>query len=297
MLYFVVTVSVLHLAWMNWLAYRKSSVLVGLFSAVAPMALVCLMIASPVLTLQCVAMGILVVVCRNLVPDRPPVFLGSSLGSVAVIFGGFLLHTSSIEHDLLVRYPMESMADRMPVSKYQKSLGEVREQEAWTVLESQLEDRVQQSARWHSRSDNLRRLHEETTDNFINAQGFGVMRMPRGVLRREGYDQYIHPAAPIDQPQAYDLPISTESLEKPYFAADIKALRVLHFDGIADFVNIPGLGYIKDREHVAGFRSHEFSKIPEGGGNRVQRVDLVSLFLNDKPVVYISRVHTRKGVT
>ncbi len=287
MLYFILTISLLHLAWMNLLAYRKSDIMLCLFSAVAPMATWCMMIASGVLILQVLAMGILVVLCRSLAPDRPSVFLGTSTGAVVIIFGGFTLNMLSIECDLLNRYPMESMAERVPEPRSSKALGVVQEDNAWSVFENQLEE-MGREFRYDSRSNQLRRLHEETTDNFVNSDGFGITRMPRGVLRQEGYDVHIRHARPIEQPQASELPISTETLEKPYVARDVEVFKLLHFDGLADFVNIQGFGYIKDRQHVAGFRSHAFSAIPERSGYRVQRVDLVSLLMHDKPAVYIS---------
>ena len=55
-----------------------------------------------------------------------------------------------------------------------------------------------------------------------------------------------------------------------------------------DFVYPNGWGYVKDRQHVAGFRSHQFSKVPEPSGNiQVASVELIG-WLRGKPVAYVS---------
>src|SRR5262249_8974349 len=56
-----------------------------------------------------------------------------------------------------------------------------------------------------------------------------------------------------------------------------------------------GFGYVKDRDHVAGFQAHQFSKVPKFREVprpperwEVRRLDLVGLLLHSEPVVYIS---------
>jgi hypothetical protein len=60
-------------------------------------------------------------------------------------------------------------------------------------------------------------------------------------------------------------------------------------ESLVDFVSPAGFGYVKDRRHVAGFALHQFTRIP-GPWDRwkVQTVQLVSLLLHDKPVIYAS---------
>jgi len=65
----------------------------------------------------------------------------------------------------------------------------------------------------------------------------------------------------------------------------------LHDEGLVDFLNPKGFGYIQDREHVAGFRAHGFSKMPESKESQrwsIQRLELVSLLKHEQPVAYIS---------
>ena len=51
-----------------------------------------------------------------------------------------------------------------------------------------------------------------------------------------------------------------------------------------------GLGeYVKDRERVAGFLPHRFSKVPEIETWQVQRIELVGVsWKHSDPVVYLS---------
>ena len=59
--------------------------------------------------------------------------------------------------------------------------------------------------------------------------------------------------------------------------------------GTLDFANPETFGYIKDRQHVAGFEPHRFSEVPDGKeGWKVQTLDLVGLLLEPEPRVYVS---------
>jgi len=62
----------------------------------------------------------------------------------------------------------------------------------------------------------------------------------------------------------------------------------------------PGLRFIKDRRHVAGFETHRFSRVPAPANRwKVQTLELVSLLLHDEPEVYVSthlpRMERRHG--
>jgi hypothetical protein len=80
-------------------------------------------------------------------------------------------------------------------------------------------------------------------------------------------------------------------------------------DSVIDFASPRGFGYIRDRQHVAGFEPHRFGQVPapvdgwrvqEDLGDRfsrvpapvqrwqVQTLDLVGLLLHEEPVVYVS---------
>jgi hypothetical protein len=62
----------------------------------------------------------------------------------------------------------------------------------------------------------------------------------------------------------------------------------LHRDGVVDFVNPGGFGFVKDRRHVAGFQEHHFSQVPKTDEWKLQTLDLVGLVVHERPVVYVS---------
>jgi hypothetical protein len=63
----------------------------------------------------------------------------------------------------------------------------------------------------------------------------------------------------------------------------------MHDRGVYDFLNPLSFGYVKDRQHVAGFQSHQFSQVPDAGKKwKLQALDLMGLVVHEKPVVYLS---------
>ena len=64
-----------------------------------------------------------------------------------------------------------------------------------------------------------------------------------------------------------------------------------HREAVMLFANVPGWGYVLDRDRVSGFQSHQFDKLPEEPGRpdwQIKRLELVSLLKHDQPSVYIS---------
>jgi hypothetical protein len=72
--------------------------------------------------------------------------------------------------------------------------------------------------------------------------------------------------------------------------ADAEArLGPLLDESIINFANPFSFGYVRDRRHVAGFESHQFSEVPKPPEQwKLQTVELVSLLLHDEPLVYVS---------
>ena len=79
-------------------------------------------------------------------------------------------------------------------------------------------------------------------------------------------------------------------------------LTALGQRSLLDFANPIGLGYIKDREHVAGFQPHQFRQMPQLPVTddaaktekwAVLRLELVSLLKHEQPVVYVTRALPR----
>jgi hypothetical protein len=288
MSFVVLVISLAHLALMNLLAFRKASFGTRLEIAGAFFLLIwCLQ--TEALAYQVTALFFLVLVLEFLELKKPFIFLAASLVVVAAIFGSIAWEAKSNQLALVQQFPMESMAERVPPVKSGGPGLQIAVNEKWHFLEQQLARETENS----SRSDRLRKLHEDATEIFIESPGFGFSRMPRRRMHEtpDEIDRGLEPAKSIAQPETGGpMALSTEDLERPYGGAKMNSLQGLHFGGLADFVNVKGFGYVKDREHVAGFRSHQFSKRPDGDEPpRVKRLELVSLLMHDDPVVYVSK--------
>ncbi len=145
------------------------------------------------------------------------------------------------------------------------------------------------------RAHQLRALHERTSDAFALAVGFGPVRMTRlrpGVIRvpdvkpvplpRAG-DEYSPDAPPAEVPDAL------AAIELPEPPA-IDHLQEMHDGGLNDLFASERMGYVRDREHVAGFQSHAFSQVPRLPFSEwhVVRLDLIGVLSHDQPVAYVT---------
>jgi hypothetical protein len=116
---------------------------------------------------------------------------------------------------------------------------------------------------------------------------------------------------PVEQQVPESNPESLQSGDTP----TPDRLKQMHQDSAFDFVNPKGWGYVRDRDHVAGFQVHHFRNTPslggparpasaEGSANAgattavakrldeewaVRRVELVSLLKHAEPSVYVSK--------
>jgi hypothetical protein len=135
----------------------------------------------------------------------------------------------------------------------------------------------------------LQKLHERTVEVFASRPGFGMARM-LGMSERT-LQGGLRPEQPIPQPGTrITFTWSTGDLEMAAPANDnFEQNWQMHSDSIVDFVNVPGFGYFKDRQQVAGFQAHQFSQAPTPAEHWIlQSVDLVGLLLHDEPVVYVT---------
>jgi hypothetical protein len=136
-----------------------------------------------------------------------------------------------------------------------------------------------------SRAYSLRRLHEERVRLFVSSPGFGVARVmgPEWGLREWPLE------GRVEQPGSSTTPTSEPTAVQSLSAADEPDLLGLHRAGIVDFVNSRGFGYVKDRQHVAGFLPHAFSDAPRPVRRwAVERIDLIGLLVHPEPVAYVS---------
>jgi hypothetical protein len=72
------------------------------------------------------------------------------------------------------------------------------------------------------------------------------------------------------------------------------SVRDFHRESYFNFVNATGFGYVVDRNHVAGFQSHQFRQLPsfsppeESRSWKLEALDLLSLLKHPEPVAYVS---------
>ncbi len=210
-----------------------------------------------------------------------------------------------------LRFPLESLADRLDY--------EMAGREAWVKGEpaprmtertrtrlGEFEKRMVEKAN-NARTRALIELHVGQVRRFVNTPGMGFGRLG---------------GMPLNQPVIQPAPITPERLEYPKTTpipfAEVRdpepgqataeasrppganALAGLHEQGLFDFLDPAGFGYIKDREHVAGFEPHQFRRTPELAGPpkpdkadarerwAVVRLELVSLLKHKAPVAYVT---------
>jgi hypothetical protein len=203
---------------------------------------------------------------------------------------------------LAARNGYESMEDRLAYEG--TAAGRLRaarppDENTVELLVHRLEDDIKNDYEARARSEAIARLHRGTVAAFLQAQGFGEGRLKYVVTPEfiESPDpeplSQRRPAAPsADGTGEDDGPRRAgPAAAWPDLDEWARPLWDLHHASVLDFVNARGFGHVKDRAHVAGFRSHQFRKPPKPAGVarwEVARVELVSLLKHDQPAVYLS---------
>jgi hypothetical protein len=153
----------------------------------------------------------------------------------------------------------------------------------------------------------LERIHSTTVEQFISAPGFGIGRMPYvGDYWRQ---TRRHPPIPLRTPvddSSPQVPSGPLHITTGRRAGDGLQSRLglndqlsdLHQEGLRDFLDPESFGWIVDRDHVAGFESHQFSDqfqagrlqrgTDEGRAFELTRLELISLLKFDTPRAYVS---------
>jgi hypothetical protein len=181
------------------------------------------------------------------------------------------------------QYPLESMEERLPAPRVVMGADKLPPATEERLIRLE-EDMRTQGSRGTIRTWKLQSLHENQVALFTNSPGFGVGRMLSRPDER-GITSSLREEKTIPQPDSPPYP--AELAEKPHIARE-EALYGLHEFGVADFANVRGFGFVKDRKHVAGFQPHQFSELPSSEQWQVRRLDLVGLLLHDEPVAYVS---------
>jgi hypothetical protein len=290
MLYLSLVLSVLLLALANATAWRPKRCPMWVFFVCGFAFTLCpavVMILAPV-GLAFFLLGGALILCAAC-HWGPRVFLPLSGLVALVVFGwtGWLAWQAQERYDALrARYPFQSMEARVPAPRAISRgtpLAEPSERRL-SLLEEELDRYRVKYRTWR-----LRQLHESTTASFVNSPGFGVGRMQMAVPTEQNLSLPQDP--PVPQP-GDPVPVtdSPGDLEQSRQVRNDDALSDLHLDNVRDFVYPEGLGFVKDRAHVAGFEPHRFRSTPTLPASwRLQAVELVGLLVHDEPVVYVSR--------
>jgi hypothetical protein len=280
---------------------------VALFSVAATFASLCL--ASPVLIAQSVLTLILALVCAS-IRSKPKVMVRASVGAMAISFVPALLGSLFERHKLHVireQFPLESLTDRLAY--------ELRGQESATTtilaspvpMSSQVQERLDQFEKRESSIETIRqyelmRLHWQNNREFESAFGFGYSRMPPLTSRRAKESIVLPEPAPTRLPSKPEQPYTPDVTTAPAAAGEPLDrqrpekgdLMSIHSAGQEDFLAPDRMGYVSDRDHVAGFESHRFLKLPTLGEQtqaewNIVRLELVSLLKHETPVAYVSK--------
>lgn len=248
---------------------------------------------------------------------KPNVVVPVSIAAMVASYGFFLVRAFSDLHELSKvrqRYPLQSVSDRLVYEVHGLERGApvanaaqhpVLSFEVERRLAMREEQRTRSDLPWrHNRRTMLASLHNRKSNEFAMAQGFGYARMMAGFVSEKAIE--LPPVEPISIPAEteptydpdYQIPNAgvDEGEQRPRQPSK-ENLLAFHESGAADFVNPDRIGYVQDRDHVAGFQSHRFTTIPEVGTLysqpqspwKVARLELVSLLKHEMPVAYVSK--------
>jgi hypothetical protein len=227
--------------------------------------------------------------------------------------------------ELKSRYPIVSVSRRLDyeASRWARTDGpEPKLADESRKHLNELEQRYGKQMSGTVRSESLSLLHSKQVEKFVRSEGFGMSRMPELKPSPENLSYPEPEALPLAAASAEDfdeLPIATVTLPArgvleetgEAWTPSRAMLTTFHFEDELAFASPWSLGWIKDRDHVAGFVSHGFAYSPElihpenqmlppdpleAGVARethparwkISRLELVSLLKHEEPAVYIS---------
>jgi hypothetical protein len=245
---------------------------------------ICPVMIMPTFAIHFLALSVVVLTIR-LTAVHPKRYAFPCTFAVTALVYGIASWKALHEYDgLRARYPFESMEDRVP---------EPPRAERTQPIPAATDARMVSLEQMHGNSNSirtyqLRQIHEQTVELFVSNQGFGITRLMRpseGNLIQREYDNRPIPQ-PVPRASPSDLPAGLPE-PKPTANADVVEL---HERSLLNFSELRGIGYIKDRRHVAGFRPHRFAEVPDAAKAQltVETVDLISLLRHPEPVAYVS---------
>lgn len=246
------------------------------------------MFFSPPFLIQCFCVLLLAFACLRLNQKKLflPISICLSLTAIAVPSWFAIDEIRNYQRE----FPFVSIEDRLPkdhLPPQQKDLTKEAEEQL-EQLEMNVELRELQRTRF--RATQLKRLHENALQAFINSEGFGKTRV-----------SYVFEWQLEEGSRTDLIPQPGERLSAEWFFDPLAnpttgdssmktSLSALHGESTLDFLNPGGFGYVKDRKQVAGFQGHGFSAEPEPARpEKLVSIELIGLVVHDEPVVYISQ--------
>ena len=253
-----------------------------------------MMVFFPSLALQAGLLAALLLILL-LVPQRGK-RLYSPLSCIATVIPYAIFLFMAVQKEkgyshLREEYPFESVETRLPVRPAREPIS-LTHPERLNNLESEISSQAGSSLYLNSRSAVLLRLHENSVDTFVDSAGFGVGRMmPRSEPSAELLSKSLQSTVPVPQPD-YLMPFTPPAglLTEKLPQWNPTNMGRMHDNGVIDFVNARNFGFVKDRQHVAGFQRHGMTKVPAAEASEwsVARVDLVGLVIHETPLAYVS---------
>jgi hypothetical protein len=213
--------------------------------------------------------------------------------------------------ELRRRYPYESLEARLDYEAANADVGPTGLPDETMKRLATVEGGLEWQGRWSPRAKSLEQLHSDQVERFIASEGFGVSRMavpgpsPRYLELVEAPPIPFASLKNLPPPEGTEVPaplqrggVAGQGPRQPPFGL----LETFHYGGLYNFLHPSSFGHAKDREHVAGFVPHHFSRMPEMPRQPpndptaipqsdkwlVSRLELVSLLKHGEPAVYVS---------
>jgi hypothetical protein len=259
----------------------------------------------PVLFLNGILACLAVAACAVFKASPRYVLLSAIIATIAAYWSLSSSSRSRLQRreEMRAEFPLVSLSDRLAYERQPDEDSNHNPPQLGRKVETELynQERI--------RVDDLRRaqlefLHDRKYDEFVRAGGFGFRRMSR--VDRIYLLLPDSPRIPLDPPPASDSSGTAETSDRrhafpppPRLEPETDDLFQLHRVGRFDFLDPQRMGYVRDRDHVAGFLPHAFSRMPQETDDdqrvkprnrkwRITRLELVSLLKHKTPVAYLS---------
>lgn len=197
---------------------------------------------------------------------------------------------------LRAQYPLESISERLSYearSPHRQIVDSI-EDPSWAPALRHLEN-LSDYKFVGDREYLLEQLHRLTVHQFVTEMGFGVSRLPP---IRDGLAELLKSPHPVSVPLPALISFSQYPVVDGVLGESFPVredLAFLHANGLLDLFSRSRNGYVVDRDRVAGFESHQMTRVPGFDEKRLQhtelklsRLELISLYRNGEPVAYLS---------